>query len=405
MPICEPNRLSHFLTVIYMRMSTPSRHFPRSTQVILDAQQSRPESSSPSPPRFSPKKDDSIIVISSSPDERYASHSTKGPVEIASGDESDPFEPWAPLPRHDESVEIIDKEEFTRLVGGYKFKAEPLKESANILRNQRLQNTMTRKTSLDTFFRECKPVSKAGKNRTKPTLTRRVDLPTTKGSTVVENTVSTPTTNARKQQASFFTAWAAAQAPATRGARATSRKKATKKSDVQVIVLSPESGQESVRKRAEEKVDIDRRLGEKPAVSGRGMWDASNRGLEGELYDGEGNMIFSQELRSRAESSPGAPMPQVMSSVADVQVVAVERMNPEVPLPDVASSAEDVKVVAVTSVTRSVPDVVEDGIPARRRGVAVENSQNGMPVYSTFTLQQLQVNTFPRTYTAKYDLE
>jgi len=407
MPIYERKRLSHFLTFIYMRMSL-SRRFPPSTQAVLDAQQSPPESPSTSPPRLSPK-DNSIIVISSSPDERCAPHSAKCPVEIASGDESDPFEPWAPLPRPDESVEIIDKEEFTRLVGGYKFKPQPLKESANILRDQRPQNTMTRKTSLDTFFRECKPVSKAGKNRIKTTLTTRVALPTTKGSTIVGNTTSTPTTSATKQQGSFFTTWAAAQAPATRGARATSRKKATKKkSDVQVIVLSPRSGQESVRKHTEEKVDIDRRLGDKRDVSGKSMWDASNRGLEGELYDGEGNMIFSQELRSRAESSPEVPMPQLVSSVEDVQVVAVERVTesiPEAPLPDVASSVEDVKIVAVESVTGSVARVVEDGIPARRRGVSVENSQNGMAVYSTFTLQQLQVTTFPRTYMAKCDLE
>jgi len=409
MPIYESKRLSHFLTFIYLRMSL-SRHFPPSTQAILDAQQSPPGYPSPSPPRLSPKKDRSIIVISSSPDERSTPYSTKGPVEITSGDESDPFEPWAPLPRQEDSVAIIDKDEFARLVGGYKYKAQPLRESANILRDQRPQNTMTRKTSLATFFRECKPNSKRGENKVKTTLTTRVTLPTPKGSTIVPNTVSTPTTKATKRQASFFTTWAAAQAPATRGARATSRKKVTrkKKSDVQVIVLSPKSGQESVRKRGEEKVDTDRRLGEKRDVTGKSMWDASNRGLEGELYDDEGSMIFSQELRSRAESSPEVPLQQLVSSVEDVQVVTVERITesiPEVPFPDVASLPQDIKVVAVESVTASAPEIIEDGLPARRRGVAFENSQNGMPIYSTFTLQQLQVTNFPRTYTAKYHLE
>jgi hypothetical protein len=369
MPFCErPHHLS-CLPHFHKGMAL-SRHFTPSTQAILTAQQQSQSSPprSPSPPhRTSPPKDHSIIVISSSPDERPFSHSKAVPLEIPSGDESDPFEQWAPLPRPEESGRITDNEDFTRLLGTYKHNTkQPLKESVNV---PRPTAQTTRKTSLDTFFQECKPAAKTGKNRVKTTLTSRVALPKPKPTPIVAT--STLNNTAAKQQSSFFTTWATAQAPATRSARATSRKKPTraKKNETEVVLLSPQSGKESVRKRAEQKVDLDRRLGEKRDASAGVMWDASNRGLEGELYDVDGSMIFSQELRLNcAESCPEVALQNVLTDV-------------------------EVEVVSVETLTETTTAVIDDGIPARRRGVDVdvENLEDGMPPYSTYTLQQLQV--------------
>ena len=350
------------------RMSL-SRHFTPSTQAILAAQQQSTSSPprSPSPQRPSPHKDHSVIIISSSPDERPFSHSQAAPLEIHSGDESDPFEPWAPLPRPEDRAQV-DNENFTRLVSTYKYNTkQPLKESVNI---PRPANMATRKASLDTFFQECKPAAKTGKNRVKTTLTSRVALPKPKPTPVIGT--SNPKEGVTKHQTSFFTTWAAAQAPATRSARATSRKMPTrtKKNDAEVVLLSPKSGKESVRKQTEEKVDADRRLGARRDSSAGSMWDASNRGLEGELYDVDGSMIFSQELRQNGVES-----------------------SPEIAVQDVVTDVEDVQVVSVETVTEPViaTATVDDGIPARRRGVDVENLEDGMPPYSTYTLQQLQV--------------
>jgi hypothetical protein len=342
-----------------------SPHFTPSTQDILTAQQSQSPHRSRAPPRGPSPNDRSIIVISSSSDERPFSHLNTIPLENPSGDESDPFEQWAPLPRPEESGKISDNEDFAQLLGTYKYETkQPLKESVNI---PHPTAHTTRNTSLDTFFQECKPVTRTGKNRVKTTLTSRVALPKPKLTPTVAT--STPNNSAARQQSSFFTTWAAAQAPATRSARATSRKKPTrtKKNETEVVLLSPQSGKKSVRKRALEKVDMDRRLGEKRDSSAGSMWDASNRGLEGELYDVDGSMIFSQELRLKGTE-----------------------MSPEVALQEVGMDVE-VEVGLVETLTETTTAVIDDGIPARRRGVDVENLEDGMPPYSTFTVQQLQV--------------
>jgi len=88
------------------------------------------------------------------------------------------------------------------------------------------------------------------------------------------------------------------------------------------------------------------------------------------LYDVDGSMIFSQELRQNGVES-----------------------SPEIAVQDVVTDVEDVQVVSVETVTEPViaTATVDDGIPARRRGVDVENLEDGMPPYSTYTLQQLQV--------------
>jgi hypothetical protein len=362
----RPLYLLYLLPFFHKAMAL-SRHFTPSTQAILVAQQSQSSPPrSPSPPRGPfPSKDRSIIIISSSSDERPFSHSKVVPLEIPSGDESDPLVQWALLPRPEASRKITDNEDFAQLLGSYKYNTkQPLKESATI---PRPTTQTTRKTSLDTFFQECKPASRTGKNRVKTSLTSRVALPKPKPTPTVTTTI--PKNTAAKQQSSFFTTWAAAQAPATRSARATSRKKPTraKKNEAEIVLLSPQSGKESVRKWAQEKVDIDRRLGEKRDSSAGSMWDASNRGLEGELYDVDGGMIFSQELRLNCGES-----------------------SPEVALQDVLADVE-VEVVDMETLTETTTAVIDDGIPARRRGVDVENLEDGMPPYSTYTLQQLQV--------------
>ena len=322
-----------------------SKHFLPSTQAILSAQQTPPTRKRTLP------RDESIIIISSSPEQ---------PPQVNSEDEGS-FLPQktgvSPLPRrrrpsNEKSLEILeDDNEFSRLIGEFRYNSPlTLSDTVNIPRP--VSNTM-RKTSLEGFFQESKSTTKPVKSRVKRTLTTRVTLPS-KHTPTRENPPPITVT----PQTSFFTTWAAAQAPTTRPAKATAkpRRKQTKKANVEVVLLSPRTGQESVRKHIGG-VERERKLGEKNNCGG--MWDACKRGLEGELYDCDGEVVFSQELRDTP---------------------------PDIPL-------KDVEICSVEIVEEKEP--TDEERPARRRGKEVDKEvlENGMPKYSTFTIPQLQVSS------------
>jgi hypothetical protein len=285
-----------------------SRYFPPSTQAILSAQCS--------PPPAKKRRDKSIIVISSSPEDNTLQQPLESPQRIFCSDDEEFFGPVrsnspAPPPRlaGKQSRQIVETppldvedETFSRLLGEYKY-THPrlLTDTANIPR-PRLQ-----KVNLDGFFQETKLTATNpplhGKSRVKTTLTTRVSLPkrpiptNTTEPTAKPASESTPHASSR-EHVRFFTSWAAAQAPTTRAKpTAKPRRKAMRKRDsVEVVLLSPRTGQESVRERAVVHEIGERKLG-KRGNGGSVMWDACKRGLDGELYDCEGGMVFSQELR------------------------------------------------------------------------------------------------------------
>jgi hypothetical protein len=322
-----------------------SKHFPPSTQAILSAQQTPPNRKRTVP------CDESIIIISSSPElsqqvnyedeEDFLPHETRVPLP-----------PRRRRPSSEKSIEILeDDNEFSRLVGGFKYNSPlTLSDTVNIPRP--VSNAM-QKTSLEGFFQESKSTNKPVKSRVKTTLTTRVKVPSKPTSTRKK-----PASLNLTPQTSFFTTWAAAQAPTIRPEKVTTkpRRKPTKKTNVEVILLSPRTGQENVRKHIGE-VGRERKLGEKNNCGG--MWDASKRGLEGELYDSDGEVVFSQELRDT---------------------------SPDIPL-------KDVEICSVESVEEK--EATDEERPARRRGNEAEGEslEDGMPKYSTFTILQLQVQT------------
>lgn len=196
-----------------------------------------------------------------------------------------------------------------------------------------------------------------------------------------------------KQKSSFLTTWAAGQAPIIRPAKASakSRKRPTKKKDVEVVLLSPRTAQKCASKSFVGQVDVERRLGEKREG---GMWDVCKRGLEGELYDEEGGIVFSQELRAAKESSP-----EVAPEVAPMDVVVVElEITPETTRAEESTVSLHVEERAIEEVASAA--TMEDGPPARRKQQTKNTTDNGMPSYSTFTMPQLQVP--PHTSSHQY---
>jgi hypothetical protein len=356
-----------------------SRHFPQSTQAILSAQ-----TTPPSRKRALPREH-SIIVISSSPEEPKV----PSPEPLLSSDDEQYFGPQrtrtspsppAPKPRkrsswqNDNSIEVIEDEDFARVLGEFKYQdSVPSSDTANI---PRPLTSTTRKTNLDGFFQEKKPSSRPNKDDSKPnrsrvktTLTARVALPSKPTKPVEKETTSK--VSVQQQQTSFFTTWAAAQAPTTRPAKNTAkprRKPTKKKQDVDVVLLSPRTAQKSVKTYVGE---VERgRLGEKTDA---GLFDACKRGLDGELYDCDGSMVFSQDLRR--ESSPDVPL-------REVDVVCLDTPT----MPVVANSQPCIRRAA------EIVDPPEPSpAPARRKGKAVEYNEDGRPNYSTLTLPQLQV--------------
>jgi hypothetical protein len=327
-----------------------SKHFPPSTQAILSAQQTPPTRKRTLP------CDKSIIVISSSPEL---------PQQANPEDEEDVFPQkirGLPLrrrrrPSNEQSIEILeDDNEFSRLIGGFKYNS-PLKLSDTVNIPRPVSNAM-QKASVEGFFHESKSTNKPIKNRVKTTLKPRITVPS-KPTLTRENPAPV-----NSIQTSFFTTWAAAQAPTTRPVKVTGkprRKQTNKKTNVEVILLSPRTGQKSAQKHIGD-VERGRILGEKN-VSGA-MWDACKRGLEGELYDCDGEIVFSQELRDT---------PQDISS-------------------------KDVEICSVESVEEK--EVTDEEPPARRRGKEVEGDggkvlDDRMPKYSTYSTLQLQVFSHP----------
>lgn len=117
-------------------------------------------------------------------------------------------------------------------------------------------------------------------------------------------------------------------------------------------------------------------LGEK---SSGGMWDACKRGLDGELYDCEGVIVFSQELRR--ESSPAV-------TLQEVEIVSLDESEDTPKRIDRGGLDRDVlDDITVENVERITP-----GKLVKRKAKAVETCADGMPNYSRFTIPQLQVS-------------
>src|SRR5277367_306706 len=279
------DRLVHILSSMSL-----SRHFPASTQAILSAQ------TITTPPPVKKRLDKSIIIISSSPDDNNF-RPPSPPQRVLCSDDEEYFGPARSSPpapprhvarkqRQMENVPVeVEDENFSRLLGEYKYTqtTRPLTtDTASIPR------ACTQKVNLDGFFQETKPLPKKPppKSRVKTTLTSRVSLPKRTASSTTIKPVFTSTPSVTRDNGRFFTTWAAAQAPSTRAKpTAKPRRKPTRRKDsVEVVLLSPRTGQENVRKRVVEEEEGERRLGEK-SRRGSMMWDACKRGLDGELYD------------------------------------------------------------------------------------------------------------------------
>ena len=354
-------------TIAFMCLS---RHFLPSTQAILSAQHS------PQAKDYMLPRDDSIIVISSSPDQSPCSPTMRtaqteaeacSPLSVTTS--SHPCGSHFSL-ENESSLEILEDKSFTHLLDGYKYSVpRPLSDRGNIPRP--LSRMTTQKTNLESFFQETKPTRDDSKirlkSRVKTSLTTRVAIPPKSlGETVPPRQIHQP---------SFFTTWAAAQAPMTRPVKASAkprRKGSRKKKDQSIVLLSPRTGQESIRRDFGE-IAQDRRLGEKVVD---GLWNAGNRGLEGELYDRDGEIVLSQELRE--QQSPDI-------SLSNIEIVSMDDEGDEAKL-DIISTSE---FEPQTSVRDAGPIDLER--PAQRKGNVVQVLDNGMPMYSAFTLSQLQV--------------
>ena len=355
----------------YSKMSSPSESAPLSTQAILEAQ------FTPPPKLRTLPRDESIIVISSSPEQAdtpfenaiisgYIQSSPKSPI---------PTSPDAAVPNesefmeHENSVELLEVRSFSRIVEEYKFCS-----STPILNTVRppLQGLKTHRSNV---VEETKTTTFSTKGKIKSTLSTRVAVPSK----------STALENVQPLHANFFTTWATAQAPTVRPTKASAkprRKVVRKKKAVEVVLLSPKTGQESIRRDHGESPKY-RRLGKK--VSTEGMWNAASRGLEGELYDEDRGVILSQELRR--EDTPDV-------SLSKIEIISVNE-SPRNSSEMSKRTPVDVKCVSREETT------IEDK-PARRRGKGfddVDNNRNiredGMPSYSTMTLKQLRVFSFP----------
>jgi hypothetical protein len=273
----------------------------------------------------------------------------------------------------DPSIEVLQGDDFARLINDYKYTESQVINTAIPVTDRRVSGH--RKTNLTGYFQQCKPSKNSAKSsgaRVKTTLTTRVSLPVVK-----KKPVPKPPKLVEEPPTSFFTTWAAAQAPSTRPAATSKstkpRRKATKKKDVEVILLSPRTGQKTIRT---ESATVERgMLGEKTCG---GMWDACKRGLNGELYDCEGVIVFSQELRR--ESSPAI-------ALQEVEIVSLDESEDTPKRTDRGGVDHDVLGdVIVENVERITP-----GKPVKRKAKAVESYADGMPNYSRFTIPQLQV--------------
>lgn len=197
-----------------------SEHFPPSTQTILAAQQTPPKRR-----RFLPRED-SIIIISSSPEESPAIQ------RVIDSDDEQYFGPPlstepTPLPttrrksstsaQQEKSIEVLDDEEFSKLVNGFRFSTPLSETSMNTPLTAPRVPSITQKSNLSSFFQECKPSSsRPGKaparatKQVKTTLATRVSVPLRKPSS--HKRPSSKSNTSSTENTSFFTTWAAAQA-------------------------------------------------------------------------------------------------------------------------------------------------------------------------------------------------
>ena len=422
----------HDRLLVSLYIMSLSRHFPPSTQAILSAQLT--------PPAPSKKhRDHSIIIISSSPDEVPES-------VICSSDEEyfGPARATSPpilkrrKSRQKENVltttEVEDKS-FSRFLGDYKY-ALNSQNSRPLTDPLKIPGGCIQKVNLDGLFPETNSLPTVTKSRVKTTLTTRVALPKRPSSTKVPIS-ATPSDS--REHARCFTTWAAAQAPTVR-AKPTAkprRKTTSKRSPLEVVLLSPRTGQESVRKRVvEEKGEW--KLGERSEGESM-MWDACKRGSEGELYDCEGQLVFSQELRRETsvdednhcgkerdlevldvtESQEiycredndiaNSPDKQIERGEKHPEILDERHASPDIPLDTLANVSfqlppeirshfdESFEVIDLTSLQHPPSPNADPFTPTtlspkpNRRNNKVPAAQGEMPNYSTYTILQLQV--------------
>jgi hypothetical protein len=349
-----------------------SEYFLPSTQDLLSAQMT--------PPKRQRRQDHSIIVISSSPiaaeDAELAEEtlprvfSTVGVPEKTVDVLSDR--------EQERSIEVLNDEDFAILLHEYQYS----KTTSPTLPTMTSTPKVTHKSNLTTYVPESKP--KPLSKRVKPHLSTRIPLPQK------PRLKSKP--SSELSSADFFTSWAASQAPVLRAAnhaRKPRRKPTTKKTE-EVVLLSPRTGQRCVRVPLDE---IPRGMLGK-GRGGNGMWGASSRGLEGELYDEEGGWVSSQEVRERrvGDMDRGSEG-EMIGKEGGIEIVEVScGTDAEIVVQD--SEGEDEDVVSLHD--HEPPKLTEEIQKSARRKVPLPStSADGMPTYSKFTIPQLQVPTCP----------
>jgi len=184
-----------------------------------------------------------------------------------------------------------------------------------------------------------------------------------------------------------------------------------------------------VRKRIVEEERGEQRLGERSG-GGSVMWDACKRGLEGELYDCEGKVVFSQELRRprSIEEDRSAESGEVevfdMTESQESCLTAQEEItmvsdngtrrqmderdtSPDIPLttlaellpPEITSQFEQsIDLIDITDLPSSPPPPpstlpsIPSPPPIRPKSHPTTNPThpNQPPNYTTYTLPQLQ---------------
>jgi hypothetical protein len=337
---------------------------PPSTQAIFDAQFTTP------PKHRSQLGDISIISISSSPEAPpsflqvapHVDHTRNVPNSPLRSPSQEPFAEETEDITQENSIEIVEVVEFTQAIQNYRYKAT----SVTTAKRPRQPLTAHKANTEE----DAKGATSKLKVNVKSVLPSRVTVP-----------IKPKISENEESKSMFFTSWAAAQAPVLRPAKASAkprRKPVRKKQSVEVILLSPRSGQENVNKDHGD-VTRQRRLGEKKCIGN--MWEAASRGPEGEMYDNEGEMVFSQQLRDVDES------PDV--SLSNIEIVTV-----------VAESVE----AKENGQTRDIN--IEEDKPARRRGKAFEEvvddkqpeNEDSMPDYSSMTVAQLRVSLSHLTF-------
>ena len=399
-------------------MSFSNYFTPPSTQAILSAQLTPPA-------QRRRRSSRSIIIISSSPEQSIpvlreevcesvpdSEDEVDLLVDLPQPSNAVPVSPQHPaksvetcsdeslLHQHskdENSIEIIEETEFTRILSGYKYTSTTQSSTTTTTTTQPLLPT-TKKTNLTGYFQERKPSSCSSSSSSKPTsttlkssrvkstLSTRVNLPKSGTST---RSKLPKTVVVEQPQTSFFTTWAANQAPVVRPPvlkSKSTRKPSTRRSKENgqaVLLRSPRSGQESALKFLDGDQEESGRMGEKRNVEG-GMWDVGRRGLEGELYDREGEVVFSQQLREDSLV--------VQEDVSLGDIVSMERVEEISPHPTIPVASAVQPVARDNAGEKERNEIVEEERPARRRlRKEVPLREDGMPNYEGLSISQLQV--------------